>query len=83
LLTPAHLITAQTAYLGACVAAARPPVAAEALVALGAALIPDLDSRQSYPRRVLPPLSEWLERRFGHRSLTHSLLAQALARLAA
>jgi inner membrane protein len=83
MLTPTHLITAQTAYLGACVAAAHPPAVPEGLVALGAALIPDLDSRQSYPGRVLPPLSEWLERRFGHRSLTHSLLAQALAGLVA
>jgi inner membrane protein len=79
MLTPTHLITAQTAYLAACVVAAHPPAPAEALVALGAALLPDLDSHQSYPGRLLPPLSEWVERRFGHRGLTHSLLAQALA----
>ena len=54
-LTPTHLITAQTAYLGACVVAAHPTVAGEALLALGAARIPDLGSGQSYPGRVLPP----------------------------
>lgn len=83
MLTPTHLITAQTAYLAACVVAAHPPAPAEALVALGAALLSDLDSHQSYPGRLLPPLSEWVERRFGHRGLTHSLLAQALAGLVA
>jgi inner membrane protein len=29
--------------------------------------------------RLLPPLSGWLERQVGHRTVTHSLLAQALA----
>lgn len=48
-------------------------------MALAAALIPDLDSRQSYAGRLLPPLSGWLERQVGHRTVTHSLLAQALA----
>jgi membrane-bound metal-dependent hydrolase YbcI (DUF457 family) len=79
MLTPTHLITAQAFYFGACIAAAHPPAPLEALAALGAALVPDLDSRQSYAGRLLPPLSGWLEHQFGHRTLTHSLLAQALA----
>lgn len=79
MLTPTHLLTAQTAYLGACLAFAHPPAPGEAAVALAAALIPDLDSRQSYAGRLLPPLSGWLERQVGHRTVTHSLLAQALA----
>lgn len=60
MLTHSYLIAAQTTYLGACVAADDPPVV----------LIPDLHSRQSHPGRVLPPLSECLERRFGHCTLT-------------
>ncbi|MCF7992156.1 MAG: metal-dependent hydrolase [Thiohalocapsa sp.] len=83
MLTPTHLATAHTAYLLACVVAAHPPDPAEAAVALGAALIPDLDSAQSYSGRVVPPLSGWIERRFGHRTLTHSVLAQAAVGLLA
>jgi len=78
MLTPTHLLTAQVAYLAGCIAAAHPPAPAEALTALGAALIPDLDSRQSTLGRALPFLSGPLEYRFGHRTLTHSLLAQAI-----
>lgn len=46
------------------------------MLALGAALLPDLDSRQSYLGRLLRPVSSWFEVSFGHRTLTHSVLAQ-------
>ncbi len=78
MLTPTHLLTAQVVYLAGCISTAHPPIPAEALVALAGALIPDLDSRQSYIGRALPFLSAPLEYRFGHRTLTHSLLAQVL-----
>ncbi len=78
MLTPTYLLTAQVTYLAGCIASAHPPVPAEALVALGGALIPDLDSRHSYIVRALPFLSAPLEDRFGHRTLTHSLLAEVL-----
>ncbi|MBI2503655.1 MAG: efflux RND transporter periplasmic adaptor subunit [Candidatus Latescibacteria bacterium] len=49
------------------------------LPALGCALLgsllPDLDSPKSAPGRLLPFLSQPLERRWGHRTVTHSLLA--------
>ena len=77
MLTPTHLAAAHAAYLGACVMTAHAPSPGEALVALGAAMIPDLDSPQSYSGRVLPPVSAWLERTFGHRTITHALLPQA------
>jgi len=77
--TPSHLLIAQTAYLGACRAFAHPPAPGEAAVALAAALIPELDSRQSYAGRLLPPLAGWLvDRLVGRRTATRSLLAQAL-----
>jgi inner membrane protein len=79
MLTPTHLAAAHAAYLGACLAAAHPPQPTEAAVALAAALIPDLDSPQSYAGRVLPPLAGWIERSFGHRTVTHALLTQAAA----
>lgn len=83
MLTPTHLVTAQTAYLAACVVSGHPPAPLEALTALGAALIPDLDARQSYVGRLIPLVSSWLGNRFGHRTLTHSLMAQAVVLSAA
>ena len=43
--------------------------------ALLGSLLPDLDSPQSALGRCLPFLSEPIERRWGHRGVTHSLLA--------
>ncbi len=83
MLTPTHLVTGQTAYLLACIVAARMPTAGEAVTALLTAALPDLDTRQSYAGRLLPGPSGWLEDRFGHRTLTHALLLQAGAGLAA
>lgn len=79
MLTPTHLLFAQTAYLGACLSTAHPPVPDEAAVALLGALLPDLDSRASYIGRLLRLTSGLLEQYFGHRSFTHSLLVQVLA----
>ena len=79
MLLPTHLVTGQTAYLAACVTVLHTPRPAEALVAVLAATIPDLDHRQSLVGRLFPFISYPLEYYFGHRSLTHSLLLQALA----
>lgn len=79
MLAPTHLVAAQTAFFIACVSVGHAPAPAEAATAALAALLPDLDSRQSYVGRLLPPLSGWIEHQFGHRGLTHSLLAQTLA----
>jgi inner membrane protein len=51
-----------------------------AFVVLGA-LLPDVDTPTSPLGRCCRPLSSWLERRVGHRTLTHSLLGLALATL--
>ena len=42
------------------------------------ALLPDVDSQASVVGRLLPFLSRPLEQRFGHRQVTHSLLALVL-----
>ena len=39
-----------------------------------AAVIPDIDSGASLVGRVFPPVTRGIERRYGHRTLTHSLL---------
>jgi inner membrane protein len=56
-----------------------PAVAACVLVG---ALLPDVDTPTSLLGRCCRPLAGWLERRVGHRALTHSLLGLALATLA-
>jgi membrane-bound metal-dependent hydrolase YbcI (DUF457 family)/biotin carboxyl carrier protein len=52
---------------------------AVALFACLGALLPDIDTPTSIIGKVCLPLSRFLERRFGHRTLTHSFLGMALA----
>ncbi|MBR8832972.1 MAG: metal-dependent hydrolase [Stigonema ocellatum SAG 48.90 = DSM 106950] len=51
-----------------------------ALIAIGgiAGLLPDVDISTSWAGRILPWVSHWLERRFPHRSCTHSLFASGV-----
>jgi inner membrane protein len=51
--------------------------ASPALLGLAAiaAQLPDVDTSKSFPGRLLLPLSQFLERRFPHRAITHSFLA--------
>jgi inner membrane protein len=51
-----------------------------AFVLLGA-LVPDVDTPTSPIGRCCRPMAGWLERRVGHRTLTHSLLGLALSTL--
>jgi inner membrane protein len=45
----------------------------EGLALAWGAVMPDLDTTTSGPGKFVRPLSSFLERRFGHRTLTHSL----------
>jgi len=45
--------------------------------------LPDIDTSYSHIGRLLWPLSRFIERRFGHRTVTHSLLALGLVTAAA
>jgi inner membrane protein len=47
-----------------------------AALVLGA-LLPDIDTQRSGVGRLAGSVSSWLERRYGHRTLTHSLLGLA------
>lgn len=73
MLTPTHLVTGQAVYLATCLATGHLPTMAEAWAAAACALLPDLDKRNGIVGRMFPYLSEPLEYRFGHRTLTHSL----------
>jgi inner membrane protein len=44
--------------------------------------LPDVDTTKSYSGRMLFPLSSYLEKRFVHRSITHSFLALAIFAIA-
>lgn len=56
----------------------HPPALGLALLAGLWGWLPDMDTQASWLGRALPFLSEPLERRFGHRTVTHSLPALAL-----
>jgi inner membrane protein len=47
-----------------------------------ASQFPDVDTTKSYSGRILFPLSSYLEKRFAHRSITHSFLALAVFAIA-
>lgn len=54
---------------------------ADPLVLMGAAIasqLPDVDTSKSVPGRVLFPFSHYLEKRYPHRSVTHSFMATAI-----
>lgn len=75
MLTPTHLVVGQATFVAVSLAVSHAPSWPEACLAAGAALLPDLDKRQSHIGRLFPWISEPLEYRFGHRALTHSVLA--------
>lgn len=49
----------------------------ELLALVAGAMLPDIDTTTSGAGKFARPLSGWLESRFGHRTLTHSLLFTA------
>lgn len=48
------------------------------LLSLIGSQLPDLDTSTSYIGQIFFPISRWLEARFPHRTITHSLLATGL-----
>lgn len=77
-----HLAFAGLLGVGAAGFGAEITPGSAAALALGA-LLPDIDTGRSRIGRIAGPLSALLERRFGHRTLTHSLLGLALLALLA
>jgi len=72
---PTHIAFAELLYL---VLVSSTGMGLSALGAAGAALAsvaPDVDSGDTTAGRLLPSLAHYLETRFGHRTLTHSLCA--------
>ena len=62
------------------IAGGKPEAAALGAAALGS-LLPDIDTPRSRIGWVAWPLAMWIERRFGHRTVTHSLVGLAVCAL--
>lgn len=52
------------------------------LVAVFGAIVPDIDHPKSVIGKLFYPLSSYLERKFGHRTITHSFIGWGIASLA-
>ena len=74
MIAPTHIAfaTLSVSLLGAIVNVVLSPIALS-FAALGA-LFPDIDTTASFIGRIFSPTALFLERRFGHRTITHSLL---------
>jgi len=70
---PTHITFAELLYLLLLTTTGVALNTVNALVIAVASTLPDIDTAASYPGRLVPPLSRYLERRFGHRTLTHSI----------
>ena len=73
-----HVAIGVVCYGGAC-AFAGAPIEAATLGAAGlSALLPDVDTPNSRAGWCVYPLASWLERKFGHRTITHSFIGTAI-----
>lgn len=71
---PTHIAFSAVLYLYLCTVLRIPLALGDALLAAGASLLPDIDTAASGIGWRLRPLSSWIEKRVGHRTLTHSFL---------
>jgi inner membrane protein len=71
---PTHISFAEFLYLLLLTTAGVSLSATHAAVVALASILPDLDTGSSAAGRVLPWVAAWVERTWGHRTLTHSLL---------
>lgn len=76
--TQTHIAGAATLYGGAAIIGEMPFSIGTVAVAAMAGILPDIDTRASTIGRLCMPVSGYIERRWGHRTITHSYLAQAL-----
>ena len=76
MLAGSHVALGAAAWLAAAPHLGRPPLDPEALaLAVFGGLLPDIDHPKSWVGRRLRPVSDVVARIFGHRGITHSLLA--------
>ena len=73
-----HVSCAELVYLLFFTTAGVSLSAGNAAAVAFASILPDIDSGGSRVGRLCPPLTRFLERKFGHRTLTHSLFLVAI-----
>lgn len=73
-----HAVIGLISYAGLYAIAGEAPQATGLCCAALGALLPDADTPSSKAGLCLYPLAVWLERRFGHRTVTHSLVGVAI-----
>jgi inner membrane protein len=83
MIAPTHVTFAELLYLLLLTALGVPLGAAHAAAVAVASVLPDVDTPTSAVGRLLPALSTRLERTYGHRTVTHSLLGMAALALVA
>lgn len=76
--TQTHIAGAATFYGGAAIIGEMPFSIGTVAVAALTGILPDIDTRASTIGRLCMPVSGYIERRWGHRTITHSYLAQTL-----
>ena len=81
LTAPTHVVFAEFVYLLLLTTTGVLLSPVNALAVGISSLLADVDTGASYVGRLFSPLSRFLERRFGHRTLTHSLLFTFLSSL--
>lgn len=72
--SPTHITFAEFTYLLLLTTTGVALSTFNALVIAVASILPDIDTAASFPGRAIPFISKTLERRFGHRTLTHSVI---------
>jgi inner membrane protein len=72
--SPTHITFAEFIYLLLLTTAGVALSPTNALFVAFSSTLPDIDTAASYPGKVIPFLSRRIERRFGHRTLTHSVV---------
>jgi len=71
LLSITHLLIS-TASVSVALGTADPAVLGAGAIA---SQLPDLDKSDSFMGRIIPPLSIWIEQKYAHRTVTHSLIS--------
>jgi len=72
--SPTHITFAEFIYLLLLTTTGVTLNPLNAIVIALASVLPDIDTAASHPGRLVPVFSRHLERRFGHRTLTHSAI---------
>jgi membrane-bound metal-dependent hydrolase YbcI (DUF457 family) len=75
--SPTHLAFSQLMFLLLVGSGQVPLTPVNVLLTATGAALPDLDSTSTYPGKTLPFIAARIERRFGHRTITHSLALAA------